>query len=286
MARTWLVTGASGGLGRAIAQSVLEHGDNLVAGARDTARLDELHSRYPRSLLPVTLDVASAGEAQAAVDAGIAAFGSIDALVNNAGHGLTASFEETSAESFEAQVATNLFGSAHMMRAVLPHMRRQRSGTIINISSAGGRRAVPGFGAYCAAKFAVGGLSETVAQETAPFGVRVVAVEPGSMRSNFANVALAAAVQPHEDYEASVGTFLKAFRGINGHEAADLAKVAAVILSLPDRPALPAHLVLGSDAFTLVRAASQQTAESMLAWEDVSRSTDADDADLSWLEDF
>ncbi|MCB4858456.1 SDR family NAD(P)-dependent oxidoreductase [Sphingobium sp. PNB] len=286
MAKTWLVTGAAGGLGRAVAEAILGHGDNLVAGARDPARLEDLHRHYGNSILPIAMDVANPDDVRAAVDAGLAKFGSIDVLVNNAGYGIAAAFEQTSAEAFEAQIATNLFGTAHGMRAVLPHMRRQRSGTVINVSSAGGRRAVPGFSAYCAAKFAVGGLSEVVAQEAAPFGVRVVAVEPGSMRSNFANVALATAPLPDQDYEASVGTFLAAFRDVNGHEAADLSKVAAVILSLPDHPTLPAHLVLGSDAFTLVRAANEQSDASMLAWEKVSRSTDADDADLSWLKDF
>jgi NAD(P)-dependent dehydrogenase (short-subunit alcohol dehydrogenase family) len=283
MSKTWLITGSANGLGRAIADAVLARGNNLVATARDTSQLEPLRAAYADHMLVAALDVTDGAAAQAVVEAAQDRFGHLDVLVNNAGFSTTAAFEQTSAEEFDAQIATNFFGVVNLMRAVLPAMRRQRAGHIINVSSACGRIGMPGQSAYCAAKFAVGGLTEALAHEVAGFGVKVIAVEPGSMRTQFGTVTMSRAPIPMADYDDSVGAFLRTLRAINGQEIGDIAKVARVIVDLPDRQQLPTHLILGSDAFTYINHADTHRATQNVEWEQVSRSTDADDADLSRL---
>lgn len=284
-AKTWLITGSSAGLGREIAEAVLNSGANLVATARasEIQNLEALRAAHGSRVAFAALDVTDAAAAHDAVQLAIDRFGSLDVLVNNAGFSTSAAFEQTTVEQFDAQIATNFFGVVNTMRAAIPIMRHQRSGCIINVSSASGRIGMPSQAAYSAAKFAVGGLTEAVAQEVAGFGVRVVSVEPGSMRSNFGTATLKDAPVPNADYEKSAGVFLQTLRSINGKEVANIAKVASVILDLSQREILPAHLILGSDAFALIRAADSQRDALALQWEAVSRSVDADDADLSWL---
>ncbi|PLZ01946.1 short-chain dehydrogenase/reductase [Burkholderia sp. WAC0059] len=282
-AKTWLITGSSSGLGRAIAETVLSNGDNLVATARDTGKLADLQAAHRDRVMVAGLDVTDASAAKRAVQEAVNRYGSLDVLVNNAGFSLTAAFEQTSAAQFDSQIATNFFGVVNLMRAAIPVMRGQRAGCIINVSSAAGRMGMPSQAAYCAAKFAVGGLTEAVAQEVAGLGVKVVAVEPGSMRSNFGSVTLSEAPEPDTDYDSSAGAFLRTLRAINGKEVGDIHKVAKAIFELSRRQELPTHLILGSDAFTLIRHVDSQREALAAQWESVSRSVDADDADLSWL---
>lgn len=283
MVITWLVTGSSGGLGRAIAEAALANGDNLVATARNTQGLADLGKKYGDRVLVATLDVTDARSAERAVQAAVERYGALDVLVNNAGYSLTAAFEQTSEAQFNAQMATNFFGVANLMRAAVPVMRRQRSGHIINISSAAGRIGMPSQAAYCAAKFAVSGLTEAVAQEVAGFGVKVIAVEPGSMRTNFGSVTIGAAPKPDVDYDASVGVYLRLLQAINGKEIGDIAKIAKIVIELSRKDEVPNHLILGSDALTFIGAAEKQRDVIGRTWETVSKSSDADDADLSWL---
>jgi NAD(P)-dependent dehydrogenase (short-subunit alcohol dehydrogenase family) len=274
MSKVWLITGAARGLGRSIAEAVLTSGDRLVATARDPNRLIDLQKRYGDQLRTAALDVTDAAAAQAAVQAAIDGFGRLDVLVNNAGFGHVAPFEQAPEEDFRAQIDTNFFGVVNLTRAALPIMRRQRRGHIINISSVGGRIGTPGLSAYQAAKWAVGGFTEVLAQETKPFGVKVISVEPGGMRTDWAEIAQGQMPELLTDYEPSVGAIQKLFKQIAGNEASDPGRVAQVILHLAAHENPPAHLLLGSDAlhyFGQVDAARAAAAEQ---WRAVSLSTD------------
>jgi NAD(P)-dependent dehydrogenase (short-subunit alcohol dehydrogenase family) len=253
---------------------VLTSGDQLVATARDPSRLVDLQKRYGDQLRTAALDVTDAAAAQAAVQAAIDEFGRLDVLVNNAGFGHVAPFEQAPEEDFRAQIDTNFYGVVNLTRAALPIMRRQRRGHIINISSVGGRIGTPGLSAYQAAKWAVGGFTEVLAQETKPFGVKVISVEPGGMRTDWAEIARGQMPELLTDYEPSVGAIQTLFKQIAGNEASDPGRVAQVILHLAAHENPPAHLLLGSDAlhyFGQVDAARAAAAEQ---WRAVSLSTD------------
>src|ERR1700750_2516954 len=183
--RTWLVTGSARGLGRFISEAVLAAGDRLVAGARDPERLVDLVDRYGDRIRPVALDVTDEVAARHAVDLALNAFGRLDVLVNNAGYGHTIPFEQMTTQDFSDQVETNLFGVVNLTRAGLRGMRKQHAGHIFQVSSAGGRTSTPGLSAYQAAKWAVGGFTEVLAKEVSAFGVKMVAVEPGGMRTGW-----------------------------------------------------------------------------------------------------
>src|ERR1700726_1926638 len=189
MTKTRLITGSANGLGRTIAETILANGDRLVATARKTDLLAEVKEKYGDRIALATLDVTDAAATQAAVNVAIDTFGALDVLVNNAGFGSIAPFEQMLEDDFKAQIDTNFYGVVNLTRAALPVMRAQRSGYIINISSGAGRLGAPGMSAYHAAKFAVGGFTESVAKEVAGFGVKIIAVEPGSMPTNWASLA-------------------------------------------------------------------------------------------------
>src|SRR6202040_2623726 len=235
MSKVWLVTGSASGLGRNIAEAVLAAGDRLVATARDPHRLEDLVKKYGDQVRTAPLDVADETAAQTAVQVAVDAFGRLDVVVNNAGYGDMAPFEQVSSERFRALVDTNFYGVVYMTRAALPVMRKQKSGCILQISSVGGRLGVPGNAAYHAAKWAVGGFTEAIAPELAPFGVKVCALEPGGIRTNWGKRATAGIPELMPDYEASVGTFIKMLQGHWGHEMSAPAKVAQVILQLASK---------------------------------------------------
>src|SRR5215469_14740387 len=229
MSKVWLVTGSASGLGRDIAEAVLASGDRLLATARDPQRLNDLVEHYGKQVSTTPLDVADETAAEAAVAKAVDVFGRLDVLVNNAGYGDTAPFEQLSPERFRALVETNFFGVVSMTRAAIPIMRKQKSGCILQISSVGGRLATPGGAAYHAAKWAVGGFTEAIALEVAAFGVKVCAVEPGGMRTNWGNRANADIPILFPEYDSSVGTHIKSLETYWGHEAGDPARVAQVI---------------------------------------------------------
>ena len=231
MSKVWLVTGSASGLGRSIAEAVLASGDRLVATARDPRRLEDLVEKYGDQVRSAPLDVADEDAAHAAVRVAAGAFGRLDVVVNNAGYGDIAPFEQVSSERFKALVDTNFYGVVNMTRAVLPIMREQKSGCILQISSVGGRLALPGSAAYHAAKWAVGGFTEALAQEVAPFGVKVCALEPSGMRTNWGARASKETPDLLPDYEPSVGASRDA-EASWGQENSDPAKVAQVVLRL------------------------------------------------------
>jgi NAD(P)-dependent dehydrogenase (short-subunit alcohol dehydrogenase family) len=282
MSRIWLITGSARGLGRSITEAALAAGHHVVATARDPARLSDLQLRYGDAMRSIALDVTDARAAQDAVDAAVEAFGRLDVLVNNAGFGQVAPFEQTGEADFRAQIDTNFYGVVNLTRAALPVMRRQRSGHVINISSVGGRIGTPGLSAYQAAKWAVGGFTEVVAKEAAPFGVKMVSVEPGGMRTSRGSPARGSAPDLLRDYEPSVGAMLGLVKAYAGREIGDPARVARVIVDLAGRSTLPAHLLLGSDALHVHGKAEATRQEEAQEWASVSTSTDIPEIDVSF----
>lgn len=283
MSKVWLVTGCNGGLGRAIARHVLDQGDRLVATARKTDTLASLRRSHPDQVAVCELDVTDPAQAAQSVEFARDTFGRLDVLVNNAGFAAVGAFEQMPATQFAAQIDTNFHGVVNLVRAVLPLMRAQRAGHIINVSSGAGRLGAPGLAAYHAAKWAVGGFTESVAAEVRGLGIHVVALEPGSMPTNWAASAAAEAVAPLDDYADSVGRIQDVLKALVGHEVGDLARYAKVIFELSRAEELPAHLILGSDALQAIRVVEEKRALAALAWESVTRSTDRQGATLEFL---
>ena len=274
MSKVWLVTGSASGLGGNIAEAVLASGDRLVATARDPRRLEDLVKKYGDQIRTASLDVADEDAAHAALQVAMDAFGRLDVVVNNAGYGDVAPFEQLSSERFKAVIDTNFYGVVNVTRAALPIMRKQKSGCILQISSVGGRLALPGSSAYHAAKWAVGGFTESLAQEVAPFGVKVCALEPGGMRTNWGTRAHQDLPELLPDYEPSVGAVVTTLKSHWGQENGDPAKVAQVILRLAGSDRLPPHLLLGSDAIHYAGQAEAARAADTERWREISVSID------------
>jgi NAD(P)-dependent dehydrogenase (short-subunit alcohol dehydrogenase family) len=280
MTKVWLVTGASRGLGRSIAEAVLRNGDKLVATARKPESLVDLRQLYCDNLRTVALDVQNVEQAHAAVKDAVEAFGRLDVVVNNAGYGNVAAIEEATEEEFRDQIETNLWGVINVTRAALPVLRRQRSGHILQISSIGGRIGSAGLAAYQTAKWGVEGFSEVLAKEVAPFGVKVTIVEPGAMLTDWAGSSMHI-TEPGPDYKASVGWMIdmrsKIFSAAAGGApvGSDLNKVSAALLSIVDEPEPPLRLLIGSDAVRYALATDEAKLAETRKWESLSRSTDA-----------
>src|SRR3989440_7234078 len=272
----WLVTGSGSGLGRNIAEAVLAAGHRLVATARDPRHLEDLVNKYGDQIRTAALDVTDEKAAQASVQMAVDVFGHLDVVVNNAGYGDIAPFEQVSSERFKAVVDTNFYGVVNVTRAALPIMRKQKSGCILQISSVGGRLALPGSTAYHAAKWAVGGFTESLAQEVAPFGVKVCALEPGGMRTNWGTRAHQDLPELLPDYEPSVGAVANALKSYWGKEVSDPVKVAQVVLRLAASDSLPAHLLIGSDPVRFAAEAEKTRGAEAAQWREGSLSTDVD----------
>ena len=255
MAKVWLITGSGNGLGRDIAEAALAAGDSVVAGARRTEELAPLVAHYGERVKSVGLEVRDEAAAKAAVELAVDSFGRLDVLVNNAGYGQIAPFEQMSGEDFQAVVDTCFYGVVYTTRAAVPVMRKQKSGHIFQVSSVGGRLAVPGNTPYHAAKWAVGGFSDSLALELAPFGIKVCTLEPGGIRTNWARRAGQNSPQLLPEYENSVGTNLKVLRGLEGRSEGDPRKIAGVILKLANSDEVPVRLILGVDAEQRVQQA-------------------------------
>ncbi|MFY1687704.1 oxidoreductase [Plantactinospora sp. WMMB782] len=278
MAKTWLITGSSRGLGRALSQEVLDRGDNLLATARRPDQLADFVDRYGDQVRPYPLDVTDPAAARAAVRAAVETFGGLDVVANNAGYANSAPIEEMPEEDFRAQVETNLFGVVNVTRAALPVLRERRSGHFLQFSSVGGRvGGTPGLGAYQTAKFAVEGFSEVLNNEVKPFGIRVTIVEPGAFRTDWGGESMRLA-EVGEDYEQTVGRMHALRRDMDGQQAGDPERAARVIADLVGLAAPPLRLLLGSDALRLAEEAARVRAAECTAWADVSRSTDYDSA--------
>jgi NAD(P)-dependent dehydrogenase (short-subunit alcohol dehydrogenase family) len=269
---TWFITGASSGFGRAFAEHALAQGYNVVAAARDLAKLETLQAQAPDRVLAVKLDVDNANDASEAIAAAVRRFGRIDVLINNAGYGLVGALEETPERELRALMETNFFGAIRVTQAALPILRQQRSGAIVNISSLGGQLSFAGFSAYSASKFALEGASEALAQEVAPFGIKVLIVEPGQFRTNLAGAGMRH--MPIIDaYNGSVGGTREFARDMHGTQAGDPHKAAAAIERALRAEVTPLRLQLGADAIDSVRAHAQQLLADMSTWETVSCET-------------
>lgn len=279
--RTFLITGVSSGLGRAFAEGALEAGHRVVGTVRkddDAAAFDALSDRAHARMLDVT-DDAAVVRTVADVESTI---GPLDVVIANAGYGLEGIFEETSLDDMRSQFATNVFGVAATLQAALPHMRRRRSGHLMAVTSMGGLMAVPGMSAYCASKFAVEGLLESVRKEVAPFGIRVTAIEPGSFRTDWAGRSMTRAERSIADYDDLFDPIRMARINASGNQLGNPAMAAQAVLSILDAADPPAHLVLGSDALRLISTARKAVDDDIRTWETLSRSTDfADGAQLA-----
>jgi NAD(P)-dependent dehydrogenase (short-subunit alcohol dehydrogenase family) len=273
MAKVWLITGSGNGLGRNIAEAALVAGDSVVAGARQTEELQPLAAQYGERVKPVVLEVRDEAAANAAVQLAVDTFGRLDVLVNNAGYGQFAPFEQMSAEDFQAVVDTCFYGVVYTTRAAVPVMRKQRSGHIFQVSSVGGRMAIAGNAPYHAAKWAVGGFSDAVAMEVAPLGVKVCTLEPGGIRTNWARRAGQDAPTLLPDYEASVGSILKMLRSLEGRAEGDPSKIAAVVVQLANSDEVPLRLILGVDAEERVQQAEGARASEAEKWRHLTVST-------------
>ncbi|MBV9384782.1 MAG: SDR family NAD(P)-dependent oxidoreductase [Streptosporangiaceae bacterium] len=271
MSRIWLITGANSGFGRAIAEAAAGTGDIAVAAARRAAALDDLITAYPGQVEALPLDVTDADGIEAAVRDVVDRHGRIDVLVNNAGRGHVGAVEETTDDEFRALFEVHVFGPAALIRAVLPHMRRRRSGAIVQMSSMGGQLSAPGFSAYSATKFALEGMSEALADEVRPLGIKVLIVEPGNFRTSlFANTRASAQI---DDYAATVGPTRQMTQTGDGSQPGDPAKAAAAILTALDADQTPLRLPLGDDAIDAILAHLDSVRADIAAWEKVARDT-------------
>ena len=274
--RVWLITGSSSGFGLQLAQTALEHGDRVVATARQSSSLDELVAGAPDgAAIAVQLDVTDADQRAAAIAAAVDHFGRLDVLVNNAGFGSVGAVEEIEDGPFRALMETMFFGALALTQSALPVMRRQRSGAVVQISSMGGQVTMPGFGAYCAAKFALEAVSESLAAEVKPFGIQVLIVEPGAFATGFGGARMQRSPQLGDVYAETVGPTRAAVDGMDGTQPGDPAKAAAAIVRAIGDSGAPLHLALGSDAVDAIRAAQDGRRADLEAWEQVSRRTAA-----------
>ncbi|GLC63052.1 hypothetical protein PLESTB_001975700 [Pleodorina starrii] len=273
---TWLITGCSTGLGRALAEAVLAHGDNAVVTARDVAKVQDLADAYPDTAIAVMLDVTDDAQVTAAVGAAEARFGVVDVLVNNAGYGYRAAVEEGEDGPVHRLFDTHVFGTVRTIKAVLPGMRSRRSGTIVNLSSIGARICPEGSGYYAAVKAAIEALTLSLRKEVAPLGIDVMVVEPGAFRTDFADRSLTQSVEPIADYAQTAGKRRKEHDTVHGKQQGDPVKAAAALITAVESDEVPYMLLLGNDASDGFRAALDALRTEVDAWESISRSTDFD----------
>jgi NAD(P)-dependent dehydrogenase (short-subunit alcohol dehydrogenase family) len=274
MKQVWFITGSSRGLGRALVGAALDAGDRVVATARQPGQLDEFAERYGDRVLPLALDVTDAGAVRDAVAAGGGHFGRLDVVVNNAGYANVAPIETGDEADFRTQFETNFWGVYNVSRAAVPQLRAQGGGTIVQFSSVGGRvGGSPGIASYQAAKFAVDGFSRVLAVETAPFGIRVIVVEPSGFATDWAGSSMTVHDIP-ADYDATIGEMDRRMRRSPAGPAGDPARAAEIIVATVKRDSLPSHLLLGVNAAEMALGYSRRQLAEATAWENVSRSAD------------
>ncbi len=271
MNKVWLITGANSGFGRAIAEAAIAAGDVVVATARRVASLDDLADAHPGQVDVLPLDVTDSAAIEATVRDVIGRHGRIDVLVNNAGRTHVGAVEETTDAELRGLFEVHLFGPAALTRAVLPHLRARRSGAIVQISSMGGQLSFAGFSAYSATKFALEGMSEALADEVRPLGIKVLIVEPGAFRTGlFGNHS---ASSPMPEYAETAGRTRELVEGGAGTQPGDPAKAAAAILAALDSPDTPLRLPLGDDAIDALLGHLDRTRADIMTWEKVGRDT-------------
>ncbi len=274
--RVWLITGASTGFGREMAEQLLARGAKVVATARKPEQLAEFGSQYPDTALILPLDVMDQAAVDSAVKAALDRFGGVDVLVNNAGYGVSGAIEEVSEAEFMPMFETNVFGLLRVTRALLPQFRERKRGNIVNISSIGGLIGTPGVGYYNASKFAVNGLSEALAGEMAPLGVHVTVVEPGPFRTDFLGRSATIAAHQIEEYKQSAGKSREYFETQAGKQAGDPVKAVEAILAAVEAPEPPRHLVLGKQAYERMQARLELWSKDLATWKDTTLGADYD----------
>ena len=274
MSKVWFITGSSRGFGAALVRAVLEHGDRVVATARDPEQLRGLVAGHEDRARTFALDVTDADAARAGVEYAVAEFGRIDVVVNNAGYANSAAIEEVDMADFRAQIETNLYGVVNVTRAALPVLRAQRSGVFVQFSSIGGRvGGTPGLGAYQTAKFAVEGFSEVLANEVKAFGLEVVIVEPGAFRTDWQGSSMTMQ-DPGPEYRDALAFMHELRRSTDGRQPGDPARAARIIIDVVESPDPPRRLLLGSDAVDLALAGGAQRTEEAHRWAAVGRGAD------------
>lgn len=272
--RVWFITGASRGLGALMAEAALADGNAVVAAGRNAAAIVERLGESP-ALLPVALDVTSEAQAKAAVEAAVEKFGRIDVLINNAGFGLLAAVEESGDADVRRMYDTNVFGLLNVTRAVLPVMRKQRSGHVINMSSIGGYRSGAGFGVYCSTKFAVEGITEALHAELKPLGIHATVVEPGYFRTDFLDgSSLLVGKDIIDDYDETSGNVRRFAVGMNHNQPGDPQKLATALVTLVDAQTPPLRLPLGTDTLKAIAEKNEYVTTETQAWKTLAASTD------------
>ncbi len=272
--RTWLVTGASRGLGRAITEAALRAGDTVVATARKPEALQDLVARYGERAIPLALDVSDRAAVFATVDEAAGRAGRIDVVLNNAGYGLAGGVEEVGEQQAREQLDVNFFGVLWVTQAVLPVMRRQGSGHLLQMSSIAGLTTYPNLGLYCASKWAVEALSETLAREVAGFGIRVTIVEPGEFRTDWSAGSMARAT-PMPAYDAVLAQRRHGLSGAYAHlQPGDPARAGAALLEVLDADRPPLRILLGSSAADLVPGVYRDRLAEWETWDALARTTD------------
>lgn len=272
--KTWLITGCSSGLGRGIAEAALKHGENVVVTARNTEKIKELAEQYPTQTLILKLDLNDRDSMKSAVDCAIRVFGRIDVLVNNAGHGYRAAVEESETEKVKELFDTNFFAPAELMKMVLPTMRAQKSGLIVNVTSIGAVRGALGNGYYSAAKGALELLTEALAKETEHLGLRTMLVEPGAFRTNFYGNGLRGTESRISDYDVLADRYRKENLVNNSDQLGDPMKGGEVIVDTILSGKIPSRLLLGSDAVQTAQNVLKDRLQEIENWRDVSRRSD------------
>jgi NAD(P)-dependent dehydrogenase (short-subunit alcohol dehydrogenase family) len=270
---TWLITGCSTGLGRALAEAVLARGDNAVVTARDVATVQDLADAHPKTALALPLDVTDPAQIAAAARQAEATFGAVDVLVNNAGYGYRAAIEEGDDADVQRLFATNFFGAVAMIKAVLPGMRARRHGAIVNTSSIGARTSPAGSGYYSATKAALEAMSASLRKELQPLGITVMAVEPGAFRTDFSGRSLTQSAEAIADYADTAGKRRKENDTVHGTQPGDPAKAANAIITAIESPDAPNLLLLGADAAAAFGAALDAQRADLETWRGLSTST-------------
>jgi len=272
--KTFLITGASSGLGRAFGAAALDAGHHVIGTVRQAGDAETFAAIAPDRAHPLILDVSDFDAIPAAVASAERAVGPIDVLVNNAGYGHEGILEESSIDDLQRQFAANLFGPVAMMKAVLPGMRTRRRGHIVNVTSMGGFITMPGISFYCGSKFALEGISEALGKEVAGFGIRVTALAPGQFRTDWAGRSMDRTRRSVADYDSVMDPIRAARHAKSGNQPGDPAKAADALLALIDLPNPPARLFLGTDALALVQQKLEAMSAEVAAWDTLSRSTD------------
>jgi len=274
--KVWFVTGASKGLGLSLIKLLLKEGYNVAATSRKADDINDAITTDKENLLALTVDITDEGSVNDAIAKTIAHFGKLDVVVNNAGYSIYGSVEVLSNEEFRKTIDVNLFGTVNVIRAAMPHFREQRSGYIFNISSVAGYKGFGNSPSYAAGKFAVIGLSESLAEEVKPFGVKVTVVAPGFFRTSFLDKG-DELVSKNSIDEYHVETLVDQLRTMNGKQPGDPDKLAAALIRLTNEENPPVHLLMGPDAYQIVMQKKAAEQEEFETWKELSLSTDLDD---------